>query len=229
LGEAGRLEFDRIEYETIMDITILDYFEAKLKLHCGWDMEDESHGHKFATGPLVTEADLQRIEAENSIRLPHEYREFLKRFGDGDVGPGNLFIPLSRGLSINAKQSFPLSQLLLGECSPELARLPPEKRWEVLGPLVSQWETIPKDFGTLRICEYGCNISAVLILNGPYSGKIWILCIDTAYFGPFGGSECLHNEFANWTATHTPKEYSFLEWYLHWLESKVEDLDYEQD
>jgi hypothetical protein len=202
--------------------TILDRFESQLQLLCGWDTEDESRGRQFAMGPLMTEADLQRIEGENGVTLPGEHREFLKRFGDGDVGPGNEFVPLSRALTANGRLAFALAGPFLGDCSPGARRLSEAERWEALGPVIKEWEAIPKDHGTLRICEYGCGISAVLILNGSYCGKIWILSGDAAYFGPFGGGEPLHNEEVDDSQlTDHPKEYTFLEWYGHWLDSQV--------
>lgn len=52
---------------------------------------------------------------------------------------------------------------------------------------------------------------------------MWIQSGDTAYYGPFGGSEPLHDETwpPEWKATDHPREYAFLEWYESWLNARL--------
>ncbi len=94
---------------------------------------------------------------------------------------------------------------------------------QVDSSLLEEWERIPKDNGVLWISDYGCAMYGVLVLNGPYRGQVWFLTGDAAYYGPFGGSEALHDESAaaNWTPTEEPREYSFFEWYESWLDVKL--------
>ena len=180
-------------------------------------------GHDFVVGPPMEEAELQAIEHRYQLELPSEYRGFLARFGDISIGPGNLFRRVTEGLTARSKNRFPLDKPLLGTLSPAHQRLPEEQQGEAYGQLLKQWEPVSKEDGVLAISDYGCAIYGVLILNGPYCGQVWIQQGDTAYYGPFGGSEPLHDEswLPEWEATEHPREYSFLEWYESWLNVRL--------
>ena len=134
-----------------------------------------------------------------------------------------MFRQAKEGLTAESKNRFPLAQPFLGTLAPPHQRLPNEQQWEQYGELLKQWELIPKEDGVLAISDYGCAIFGVLILNGPNCGKVWILSGDTAYYGPFGGSEPLHDESwpSEWRATEHPRDYSFLEWYESWLQARL--------
>jgi hypothetical protein len=82
--------------------------------------------------------------------------------------------------------------------------------------MLKQWEPIPKEDRVLAISDYGCAIYGVLILNGPYCGKVWIQRGDTASYGPFGGAESPHNESwpPEWTATERCRRCHGLGWTL---------------
>jgi hypothetical protein len=179
-------------------------------------------GLNFVVGPPMEEGQLQAIERQYEVMLPPEYRGFLARFGDTSVGPCHLR-KVKEGLSARSKYRFPIDEPLLGTLSPAHQRLPKEMLWDDYGRLLKSWETISKEDGVLAITDYGCAIYGVLILNGPHCGKVWIQQGDTAYYGPFGGSEPLHDESwpPEWIATEDPHEYSFLEWYESWLDAML--------
>ena len=134
-----------------------------------------------------------------------------------------MFRRVNEGLTARSKAPFPLAKPFLGALSPSHQRHANDRQREVFGQLLEQWEPIPKADGVLTICDYGCAIQGVLILNGPYCGRVWILQGDAAYYGPFGGSEALHDEsaLAEWTPTEHPRDYSFLEWYESWLNVRL--------
>ena len=206
----------------------LDRIDASLVGLRKWAEEGKplpfiDEGHDFVIGPPMEEAELQAIERKYEVALPPEYRSFLVRFGDTSSGPGNLFRRVNEGLTARSKNRFPLDKPFLGTLSPAHQRLAQERQWEDYGQLLKQWEPIPKEDGVLAISDYGCAIYGVLVLNGPYCGKVWIQHGDTAYYGPFGGSEPLHDESwpPEWTATEHPRDYSFLEWYESWLNARL--------
>ena len=180
---------------------------------------DESH--TSGVGEPMSEAEILEIEREYEVSLPAEYRSFLQRFGDCDVGPG-AFHKVREGLTFASKQPFPLAEPFLGCCSPSHQQ-PDDRQWEEYKGLLAQWNKIPKQDGVLAICTYGCAIYAVLILNGPYCGQVWGLAGDVAYYGPFGGFEIFHDESAaiDGSPTNAPHEYSFFEWYENWLDGKL--------
>lgn len=118
----------------------------------------------FAPVHPTTESEVRRVEEDAGVALPQEYREFLLRFGDGQVGPGR-FRRLREGLTPGSRRSFPLAAPFLGCCSPGHQRLPKDTQWEEYRRLLKDWEAIPKDDGVLSICEYGCAIYGRLILK----------------------------------------------------------------
>jgi hypothetical protein len=208
--------------------TTLDRIDVSLAGLRMWAEEGKplpfiDEGLDFVVGLPIDEAVLQAIEREYEVTLPTEYRGFLARFGDTSVGPGNLFRKVREGLTARSKNRFPLAEPFLGNLSTAHQRLLHERQCEDYGRLLDQWQPIPKQDGVCAISDYGCAIYGVLILNGPYSGKVWIQHGDTAYYGPFGGSEPLHDEsaLANWKPTDHPRDYSFLEWYESWLNVRL--------
>jgi len=207
--------------------TVLDRIDANLAGLRTWAEVGEplpfiDEGHDFVVGPPMEEAELQAIERKYELTLPSEYRAILARFGDTSIGPGNLFRRVNEGLTANSKNPFPLAEPFLGTCSIAHYRLSNERQWEEYGKLLEEWQPIPKEDGVLAINGYGCAIYGVLILNGPYCGKVWILQGNAAYYGPFGNHEPLHDEsWSDWMPTEQPRDYSFLEWYESWLNVRL--------
>jgi hypothetical protein len=207
-------------------VTAWDQFDAKLHALRSW-VETSSpilHGieHRFMTAEPMAEQEIRRIEEEAGISLPTEYREFLLRFGDGNVGPG-LFSNLREGLTPASARPFPLAAPLLGRLSPRHNQLSKDLQHEDYLKLSDELAAISGDEGVLAICDYGCAIYGRLILNGPFCGKVWVLAGDADYYGPFGGSELLHDEFTppEWEPTDTPRDYSFAQWYESWLDGQL--------
>jgi len=207
--------------------TALDRIDSSLAGLRAWAEEGKplpfiDEGHDFTDGSPMEEVELQAIEQQYEISLPPEYRGFLARFGDTSVGPCH-FRRVREGLSKRSKNRFPLEKPILGTLLPEHQRLPQEMQLEDYSRLLKYWEPISKEDGVLAISDYGCAIYGVLILNGPYCGQVWIHQGDAAYYGPFGGSEPLHDESwpPDWKATEQPREYMFLEWYESWLNVRL--------
>jgi hypothetical protein len=211
------------------DITLaLDRLEAKLRALRSWAQQTApppSFGvnHGFITAPPTREEELEQIEREYELSLPPQYRAFLRRFGDTDVGPGNCFFKVRAGLTAASKRKFPLADPFLGCCSPDHQWLSKAAQQERYKQLDEEWDRIPKEDGVLSISDYGCALYAKLILAGPFRDRVWFLSGDAAYYGPFGGSEALHDENApgEWEPTAARRDYSFLEWYESWLEGQL--------
>ena len=207
---------------------VLDRIEASFSALRIWAQQGSplpfiDEGHDFVIGAPMRDAEIQAIEREYEVSLPAEYRAFVQRFGDCNIGPGNRFRRVREGLTQGSRQPFPLARPFLGCYSPSHQRLSNDRQLDEFKDLLKQWTAIPKDHGVLSISAYGCEIYGVLILNGPFCGQVWTLAGDATYYGPFGGSEPLHDEsaLANWKPTDTPQEYSFFEWYGNWLNVKL--------
>lgn len=204
---------------------VLDRFAAKLEAlrqaYCRAP-EEFDEGEGFVTGPPLPEEQARRVEQEHQLVLPPEYRTFLRQFGDTATGPGKRFFRLAAGLTPDSGAPFPLAGPFLGCESPAHRRLPEAERWDDSRRLSREWEQIPLGHGVLKLSDYGCAISGVLVLSGPLCGRVWVVSGDAAYYGPFGGSEPLHDEEAGgWEPTETPKEYPFFEWYESWLDGQL--------
>lgn len=196
---------------------ILDRFDTKIQTLRSWVQSHPSSWiieHQFTPATPLSESELQQIEQEYEIALPPEYRAFLQRFGDVDFGPGNQFYRVREGLSAASRHRFPLDEPFYG------CELPAFQN-EQYSELLKQWNAIPKDNGVLSICDYGCAIYANLILSGRFRDRIWLLSGDAAYYGPFGNAELFHDETLR-EPTHPPRNYSFFEWYEHWLDNQLE-------
>ena len=203
----------------------LDRLEAKIQTMRSWVQKHPLSSvldHQFIAAAPLREAELAQIEREYGVELPPEYRAFLRRCGDVDFGPGNVFNRVRDGLTSASQRPFPLTTPFLGCCSPAHLQLSPEAQWEQYHFLLKDWEAIPGNEGVLSLCDYGCAIEARLILVGEYRDRVWILQGDAAYYGPFGGSESLHDESSHeWQPTEAPRDYSFFEWYESWLDGQL--------
>jgi SMI1 / KNR4 family (SUKH-1) len=178
---------------------------------------DQYIDHQFVISKGLIEEEISSVEQRSNISLPIEYREFLKVVGDNNVGPGG-FMDLSRSITVFSKNTFPIDKPLLGTLSVEHSKLPEDKQWNNFGELVKIFNNVRLQDGVINICEYGCGIGGKLILNGKFTGQIWIQQGDVASYAPFGNSELLHEvEVAEWNPSNDLKEYMFLDWYEHWL------------
>jgi hypothetical protein len=211
----------------VTSVNVLDRFDEKLRALREWFAAENpsSYGiaHGFVAADPMSEAEVRQVEAEFAVELPPEYRAFLLRFGDGEVGPG-WFHRVGKGLTPASARPFPLSEPFLGCCSPAHGRLSEEAKGAEYHVLAPAWDAIPKGDGVLQITDYGCAIYGALVLNGRYRGKVWLLSGDAAYYGPFGGAESLHDQTdAGGGPTWSPRDYPFFEWYESWLDGQLKE------
>jgi SMI1 / KNR4 family (SUKH-1) len=96
-------------------MTVLDRFAEKLeRLRRRYEDSDRlCHGHGFITEEPLNETEIHQIEENHHVTLPDEYRAFVARFGDGDVGPCN-FNRLRDAITEDSGLPFPLSRPFLG-------------------------------------------------------------------------------------------------------------------
>ena len=160
--------------------------------------------HRFQFNKVLKESDVLAFEKKFEIELPVEYRSFLLNLGNGGAGPYYGLLPLEKW------------DLFLGGCeddneaygmlqSPCLLRPDLKERKEEGVTLIRDeacrkgiytgWDSYQ---GTITICDQGCTYYAVLIINGPYTGRI--VNIDTMGQAP---------RFSPYS--------SFLDWYEGWL------------
>lgn len=106
--------------------------------------------YKYGWGPTWDENDLSAFEQQHSIKLPEDYRFFLREAGDGGSGPYHGIQTLksaSRGRDLSVP--FPYTKSTSVE-------------WPGDEPA-----------GVLELCNQGCGYYFWLIVNGPAYGTIW--------------------------------------------------------
>ena len=171
--------------------------------------------HNYGLLPTVSEETLVEFETKHEVRLPKDYRYFLKKVGNGCAGPNYGLIPLDTGdLPNPLPYSFgggssvpPLGKLNL----PFLWTSPvywacedsPEYLLEMEGRgytcvEIDEWDGEP---GCLDISTAGCSHMDILIINGETKGTVWRTCTDYAI----------------------PTGASFLDWYLYWLNDSLKE------
>lgn len=213
--------------------TNLALIKEKLKqLAQAWEQDRTLVGCEIAPGQVIevnrplSAEQIEQLESAHQVSFPSEYRDFLRQIGDISIGPGQSYIRPGDGLSEASSRPFPLDKPFLGQCSPERSQLPEVEKWNGYHELTRQWDTIHHEDGVQAIADYGCAIRAMLILDGPFTGRVWLLSGDAAYYGPFGGWEALHEGTSpDEKPTCIPRDYSFLEWYLHWLDSQLSEIE----
>ncbi|MCE7997144.1 MAG: SMI1/KNR4 family protein [Roseivirga sp.] len=166
--------------------------------------------HKYKLNAPLKEKAIDRFEKEFNIRLPEDYRLFLKELGNGGAGPYYGLEPLENGRYadlhykdaddlINPGLSFPHTD----HWNFQEAEFIPENEEKYFD---NKWAN-----GLLRIADYGCGMSLNLVVNGLAYGNIWVDSrvndagiFPDPFFKPNG-------------------RLSFLEWYEAWLDQSMDE------
>jgi hypothetical protein len=111
------------------------------------------HQHRFA--PPLVESDIRKIEVCIGTSLPPDYRDFVANVAGSGAGPYYGLIALQSAGDVVLNSARLPSKLL-----PELTLEQPHQ--------VDPWA------GAIPICHLGCGYAALLIVNGPAVGQIWL-------------------------------------------------------
>lgn len=169
----------------------------------------ESHQYKFNS--CLTEEALQSFEESFRATLPVEYRNFLRKVGNGGSGPAYGLLPLQDWkieLEINDKDflstDFPHFDKWnlaydFNTDDEDYTETEEFKNWE------KEYFSNRHITGSLRICHYGCVIYYLLVVTGKETGHIWV--DDRA------------NDYGIYPAISksTGTKMTFIEWYDEWL------------
>jgi hypothetical protein len=196
-----------------------------------------ANGHRYTLRPRQDEAAVDEFERRHSIRLPDDYRQFLLEVGNGGAGPcygihglDQLFEASSEG-SHHLSKPFPYrlrwegpQDLLDAIRGIEDGDADDWENTDKRGELIdSYWEFVSWD-GSLSICEYGCNLRFLLIVNGPEFGRIWFdATADVTGFSPVAiNATSSSDPLADWCVINQDvpeaERVGFAEWYEAWLD-----------
>lgn len=221
---------------------LVDKFRARLDTLRSLDASFQTfgaHKHQYRLGPVLEPAEIAQFERSFGFRLPEDLRFFLEEVGNGGAGPGYglnrlglLPIPpkpetiagdsatVYQGGTVRypieyCRNAFPYFYF---ETIEELADSP-ERLAQVNSLQSSVWEPGDEEWdchlqGALTLADYGCGLTARLLVNGPSVGTIWVFddCDRTA-ITPFA-------EFApTLGGPEVEGAFTFERWYDHWLAS----------
>ncbi|OWA33481.1 hypothetical protein B9G55_22750 [Saccharibacillus sp. O16] len=160
-----------------------------------------SHQYKL-NEPLEPKA-VEAFERKHGIELPEELTNFLTVIGDGGAGPQYGIYRLEQMEEESARLAEPCL-LRPGFTDGEWRQLEAlcEKQAEQDGDEAYDADGQRMFQGTLCLGTQGCTYDTVLVLNGPYRGRI--VYIDRDYQKPI-----------------FTYEENFLNWYEHWLDELI--------
>lgn len=171
--------------------------------------------HHFRLKPPLPEEKVERFEAEHGVRLPEDYRAFLRLAGNGGAGPGAGLRPLRSwdGVFVGRDPARLARRSPLRPNYPttdfELTPLFESFRIRLfeIGP---NSEVLPPDDdpyrGTITLADLAGNRCALLVVSGEFRGRI-------AY---------VRND--NRDIPYFVRHDDFLSWYERWLDELGQDL-----
>jgi len=193
-----------------------------------------ANGHEYKLRPSLDETKIAEFERRYSVRLPDDFRNFLTHVGNGGAGPYYGIHGLDELYETredywnDLSKPFPYRRQCEGP--PELlkaikdADVDESGDEDRRGELIDEyWRQASRD-GSINICEYGCNLRFLLIVNGPEFGRIWFDATpDLAGYSPVAINRVASVErYGKWCITDkdTAEEsrVGFAEWYHCWLD-----------
>ncbi len=153
----------------------------------------------------LTERDVFSFEDMIGLKLPYEYRDFLKCFGWG-AGPGAGLFSLRESLNCLKKWGQDLGKkaditATFQYQSKDALEMLSKKAGAEFSPSIK----LQRLDGILPICHYGAGFYIYLVLKGDEIGKVWGLNIEGFQTIPFGEGTGIY----------------FLDWYEGWLDSAL--------
>lgn len=173
--------------------------------------------HRYAIGPIISEAQVRAFEIEHGVDLPEHYRAFLMQVGNGAPGGGDRaaagpfygIYPLGSGIDA----------FVFGRGG-HLGMLPfvrpdmPQSEWEEVAKPVDADDISDDEYalsqsrlfgGLLPIGHQGCQSYHALVLQGPAAGRV--VNVDTDGYLPVFCFEA-----------------NFLDWYERWLDEIISGI-----
>ena len=181
--------------------------------------------HRYRLNSPLDLENVRRFEIENQIRLPSEYVQFISTIANGGAGPYYGLEPLQDSLYQDLDYKRPNE--LLSPSKPfihsstwnkKFAPTVDEKNDEV--EYQRQYEEFHDEYfdpryinGVIAICNFGCAVTILLVVNGSEYGYIWT--DDRASDYGIHPSHELGNS----------EKLTFLNWYERWLDNSLRELN----
>ena len=177
-----------------------------------------SSRHRYTLNDPISEVEILAFEHKHGIGLPLGYRDFLLQIGNGGAGPYYGLVSLSQSLC--ADLDYPDANDLIDISKP----FPHTEPWNLDFSILPDeddeaYYTIKDSFydnsfisGTLKVANFGCGISKILVVNGAEYGHIWV--------------DDRSNDVGIYPETYfgVSERVDFLSWYEHWLDISLAKL-----
>jgi len=152
-----------------------------------------SEAHHFRLNAPLSNDEIVRFETEHDIRLPDDYRAFLEHAGNGGAGPFYGIYPLKKWDDFASWVLEDVPERFLVLPCPLHPDLEPTADWMEKLDGVSPYQ------GTLALGTQGCTYASLLIVSGPYAGRV--VYVEAGDQPPY-----------------MMYENDFLSWYERWLD-----------
>ncbi|WP_406114444.1 SMI1/KNR4 family protein [Streptomyces sp. NBC_01014] len=204
----------------------------QLAEHPGAERVFGAQGHGFRLGPVMSEGQLQALEADLGVGLPAQYRSFLLHVAGGGAGPdyGLMTPALSEGgwqwrgigLTFSAQPTTAafagrpfVAEALQGELAALEAQEPEKDAFaadEEFRRAYTAWDTRydelydAQEAGAVFLSEQGCGYVSLLVMTGPHRGAIW-------------------EDLRPMDRGIEPTGHDFAHWYRSWLDRTERQLE----
>ncbi|MCC6643349.1 SMI1/KNR4 family protein [Candidatus Peregrinibacteria bacterium] len=169
-------------------------------------------GHHYELNPVLSEEEILAVEKKLEIKLPEEYRAFIKELGNGGAGPAwGLF---------TLEKSYPEDEFL--KDYPHFCSMTCDYGDDYANGIRGQklkdpyyMEVVDGFGGFLKLSDYGHQMTAYMVVGGDQQvGKMWFLDED--------GDQL---KIAPMMKSGDDWQVSFLDWYEGWLEESFAELE----
>ncbi len=121
-------------------------------------------------GPPLSESEIRGFELRHDIELPGDYREFLKRIGNGGDGPPAYGLMRLGDVPDRTHPDFARDWREL----PNVGRpFPLTKTWAWEGDEYDEARQDAARHGTLNLGHDGCGMYWLLVVTGEMRGQVW--------------------------------------------------------
>jgi hypothetical protein len=181
--------------------------------------------YSYHLNPVSSEDRVREFEAQNSGRLPDDYRQFIMRVGNGGAGPDYGLFPMGEmddGFGFGPWGSFVgvlFAPFPHTRAWNDLAGVPedPEdgadEEFDALMDAFEEryWDPQQLD-GAIPICHLGCTLRQWLAITGPEAGTVW--CDNRTDYDGISPLQA--------NGRH---RVSFFEWYRDWVDEALSKLE----
>jgi hypothetical protein len=180
--------------------------------------------HKYLLNSTLADNEIHDFELRHTIQLPQDYILFLTKIGNGGAGPFYGLEPLKNGLFNDL--DYPDTEDLLNPSKP----FPYIEPWNITFTHTiaehGDQEEFDKEFeefsnqyfdsniinGALNICNFGCAVTILLVVNGPERGFIWT------------DDRASDKGIYPYKKNGKSNKISFLDWYECWLDDSISEI-----